>query len=306
MIKLPPSIRFLQRGWHNANHVLLLGGDGAVLVDTGGDEDGAVLLAMMKEEGANAAALALIVNTHSHWDHSGGNRAIQALSGAPLAASSLAAAWFARQERRLTWLDYFAVPFEFIPADIIWQDGDEVQLGEFCWQVIAIPGHAPDAIALYQPEHKLLISADALHLNDCGIINVAVHGWEALDAAANTITCLQQLDIALALPGHGPLITDVPASLERIATMLAQFRADPDKLYRHLVRRVFIATVLACQPVSRSALLAWMLALPWTTDYLPTSGYADAAAQLHDLLTTFIRQGIIVEQNGFLTCTVPR
>ncbi len=92
-------------------------------------------------------------------------------------------------------------------------------------------------------------------------------------AAATTITRLQQLDIALALPGHGPLITDVPASLERIAAMLAQFRADPEKLYRHLVRRVFIATLLARQPVSRSALLDWMLALPWTTDYLPTSGY---------------------------------
>jgi glyoxylase-like metal-dependent hydrolase (beta-lactamase superfamily II) len=286
--------------------VLLLGGDGSVLVDTGGDEDGAVLLEMMEKEGVNAAALSLIVSTHSHWDHCGGNRVIKALSGAPIAASPLAADWFARQERRLTWLDYFAVPFEFIPADIICQDGDEVQLGEFPWQVIAIPGHAPDAIALYQPEQKLLISADALHLNDCGIINVVVHGWEALDAAATTITRLQQLDIALALPGHGPLITDVPASLERIAAMLAQFRADPEKLYRHLVRRVFIATVLARQPVSRSALLDWMLALPWTTDYLPTSGYPDAAAQLHDLLTTFIRQGVIVEQNNLLMCTVSK
>lgn len=303
---LTPSVRFLQRGWHNANHVLLLGGEGPVLVDTGGDEDGKVLLQLMQDEGVDAAALSLIVNTHSHWDHSGGNRVIQALSGAPLAASPLAAAWFARQERRLTWLDYFAVPFEFIPADIIWQDGDEVQLGEFAWQVIAIPGHAPDAIALYQPEHKLLISADALHLNDCGIINVAVHGWEALDAAATTITRLQHLDITLALPGHGPLITDAAASLERIATMLAQFRADPEKLYRHLVRRVFMATLLARQPVSRSALLTWMLELPWTTDYLPTSGYPDAAAQLHDLLTTFMSQGVIVEENSLLTCTVPR
>ncbi|MBP8001970.1 MAG: MBL fold metallo-hydrolase [Chloroflexi bacterium] len=301
---LPPSIRFLQRGWHNANHVLLLDGEGPVLVDTGGDEDGAVLLAMMKDEGVDAAALSLIVNTHSHWDHSGGNRTLKTFSGAPLAASALSAAWFAHQERRLTWLDYFAVPFEFVPADIIWQDGDVVQLGEFPWQVIAIPGHAPDAIALYQPEHKLLISADALHLNDCGIINVAVHGWEALDAAATTTHRLQQLDIALALPGHGPLITDAAASLERIATLLAQFRADPEKLYRHLVRRVFIATVLARQPVSRSALLKWMLALPWTTDYLPTSGYPDAAAQLHDLLSTFIRQGVIVEEDGLLICTV--
>ena len=296
----------MQRGWHNANHILLLGGTGPVLVDSGGDEDGAVLLEMIKDEGVNAAALSLIVSTHSHWDHIGGNRTLKTLSGAPLAASALTADWFARQERRLTWLDYFAVPFEFVPADIIWQDGDEVQLGEFRWQVIAIPGHAPDAIALYQPEHKLLISADALHLNDCGIINVVVHGWEALDAAATTIDRLQQLDIALALPGHGPLITDVPASLERIATMLAQFRAEPEKLYRHLVHRVFIATVLARQPVSRSALLDWMLALPWTTDYLPTSGYPDAAAQLHDLLTTFIKQGVIVEEDGLLMCTVPK
>ncbi len=306
MTKLPPSVRFWQRGWHNANHVLLLGGEGPVLVDTGGDEDGAVLLKMMQAEGVAAAALRLIVNTHAHWDHCGGNQAIQAASGAPIAANPLAAAWFAQQERYLTWLDYFAVPFTYTPAGLIWQDGDEVQLGELVWQVIAIPGHAPDAIALYQPEHKLLISADALHLNDCGIINVAVHGWEALDAAAATTARLQQLEIALALPGHGPLITDAAASLERIASMLAGFRADPEKLHRHLVRRVFIATLLGQQPISRSALLAWMLHLPWTSDYLPTTGYPNAAAQLHDLLHTFIQQGIVIEQNGLLTCTVPR
>lgn len=302
----PPSVRFLQRGWHNANHVLLLGGEGPVLVDTGGDEDGAVLREMMKDEGVNAAALSLIVNTHSHWDHTGGNRIIKSLNSAPLAAGPLTAAWFASQERRLTWLDYFAVPFEFIPADIIWQDGDEVQLGEFCWQVIAVPGHAPDMMALYQPEQRLLISADALHLNDCGIINVVVHGWEALDAAAASIARLQELDIALALPGHGPLITNVPASLAHVAAKLAQFRADPEKSARHLVRRVFIATLLACQPIRRSALLEWMLHLAWTKDYLPTAGYSDAAAQLHDLLATFIHQGVIIENDGLLMCTVPK
>ena len=32
----------------------------------------------------------------------------------------------------------------------------------------------------------------------------------------------------------------------------------------------------------------------------------DAAAQLHDLLTTFIKQGVIVEEDGLLMCTVPK
>jgi len=36
---LPPNIHFIRRGWYNSNHVIIVGEDGTVLVDTGHRQD---------------------------------------------------------------------------------------------------------------------------------------------------------------------------------------------------------------------------------------------------------------------------
>ena len=150
------SIHFVQRGWYNSSSILVAGPGGVAIVDTGHREEANQLLALIQEEGIDPANICLIVNTHSHWDHHGGNRALQGVSGAPIAMSATTADWLGRNERRLTWLDYFGEDANPTQADIRWADGDEVELAGLRFQVLATPGHAPNTISLYQPDGRLL------------------------------------------------------------------------------------------------------------------------------------------------------
>ncbi len=304
-MNLPPHIHFIQRGWVSSNSIIVSGGDAPAIVDTGHHEDVAETMRLVGQC-INVADLRLIVNTHCHWDHIGANNVIRAASGALTAASQATAHILVHHDRRAMWLDYFAADAAPVTVDITWQDGDMVSVGGYEFEVVATPGHAPDSIALYQPETRLLISADALHEGDCGILNTIVHGDQVLDQAIATVARLQMYDIALALPGHGGLITDVPASLNALAGRLAEFKRHPEQMAMHLLRRVAMTTVLMQQPMHRAALVAYVLARPWPHDYAPRAGFEDPEKLIHHLLDSFIHKGLVVETESQLTSLVPR
>lgn len=305
-MRLPAGITFIQRGWINSNHVLIDAEGGPVLVDTGHGAYVEETMAALRRAGADPAAIGLIVNTHCHWDHIGANAALKAVSGAATATSAATAKIFADNDRASLWVDYFAADPVLISVDMTWQDGDVVQLGAYAFEVISTPGHAPDSIALFQPAHRLLISADALHENDCGILNTAVHGDTILAEAQATVERLQACEARIALPGHGRIITDVAANLEMLAGRLASFKIYPEKMARHLVRRVTMTLVLMKQPVARETLVAFGLTRPWPFDYAAKAGFSDPEKMLHQILDSFIQRGLIREQQGQLTSLVPR
>lgn len=301
------AIIFIERGWYSANHVLVVGGrPGPVLIDTGHHEDTARTLDAIAAHRVDPTTLRLIVNTHCHWDHCGGNAALRACSGAPIAAGAATADIFARNDQRAMWLDYFGVTHTPLPADICWQDGDVVTLGGLPFEVIAAPGHAPDAIALYQPDARILISADALHDGDCGVLNEAVHGPDVLETAVATVERFAMYSVDVALPGHGPAITDVAASVAALRRRLHSFQADRRQLAWHFARRVSMAALLEIQPVNQSDYLAAARGWPWVADYAPRCGYTDGERFLSDLLDEFLARGLIVAQNGLLTSLVLR
>lgn len=303
---LPPDIHFMQRGWINSNHIILDGRAGPVIIDTGHIIYVEETLQLLRQVGVEPAGIQMIVNTHCHWDHLGANGAIGELSGAVTATGSQTAVILRQNDRQAMWLDYFGAEMPPVSVDITWQDGEVVSLGNYDFEVIATPGHAPDAISLYQPETRLLISADALHDGDCGILNTAVHGPQVLDEAIETVNRLKKYDIALALPGHGGLITDPTASLERLDHKLARFKNHPEKMARHLLRRVAMTGLLLMQPVSREEFITGVLVRPWPHDYAHLAGFADPHTMLNHLIDTFIKRGLVIEQDDKLVSLVPR
>ena len=67
---------FFQRRYPSANCVLLHG-ERPVLVDPGFGSDTDALLAWLATQGTPPQTLSLIVNTHHHSDHVGGNHRLQ-------------------------------------------------------------------------------------------------------------------------------------------------------------------------------------------------------------------------------------
>jgi len=71
-LTLPSTIRVLERGWLSSNNILLCGANGIAVVDTGYTTHAAQTLSLIQHT-LNGQRLDLIVNTHLHSDHCGGN-----------------------------------------------------------------------------------------------------------------------------------------------------------------------------------------------------------------------------------------
>jgi hydroxyacylglutathione hydrolase len=81
----PRWLRFVERLFPSSNMVVIAG-DKPVLVNTGYGSDLARTEGLLAERGIGPADLSLVVNTHHHSDHVGGNAGLQGRHGAPVAA----------------------------------------------------------------------------------------------------------------------------------------------------------------------------------------------------------------------------
>lgn len=153
------------------------------VIDTGMAElMPAALVPALTALGATPADIGLIINTHGHGDHLGGNAALRAASGAPV--------WAAAGDAR----DYPQ------PPDRLLTDGDVIDLGEFQFQVVAAPGHSAGIICLYEPTRRLLIASDAVQgRGSSGILPLVFYSGAAYRA---TLRDLRDLAIDVITLGH--------------------------------------------------------------------------------------------------------
>jgi glyoxylase-like metal-dependent hydrolase (beta-lactamase superfamily II) len=167
------------RPFPDAN-LLLLFGRWPALLDTG-----FVGHAEQTREWAEARAggrVEMVVNTHWHADHVGGNAALQA-AGAEIAASAPDAEALARRDPGCCLAEYLDQPVAPYSVDRSLQDGQVLRLGEADWQVVRTPGHTPGHLSLWAPEEGLLAVGDALSDYDVGWVATALDGPEAAATA---------------------------------------------------------------------------------------------------------------------------
>lgn len=304
---LPPEFRFIERGWFNGNNILLLGDKGPVIVDTGHLLYVEETLALIRAAGVEPADLQQIVITHGHADHHGGNRRLKELSGATIGMGPITAGWFADQRHLLLWSDHLGQEMDIVPADVVYEPETEITLAGMPFQVVAIPGHAPDAVAYFQPDSKVVICADAMWPDgDLGVLNTAVHGPNVLEGAELAVQRLKALPAEIALPGHGGIITDVAENLAAVEAKLARFRAEPVQMVKHIVRRFSMFCILRFQPLEREALVQIAIQGPWLRDYTQLWQPDWSAEQMFNyVLDQFIERGLVYEEAGVLKCRVP-
>lgn len=264
-VELPPGVQVLERGWLSSNSVLL-GGDarGAVLVDTGYSSH-AVQTAALVEQAlrSDSTALRLIINTHLHSDHCGGNAHLQSLHHCPIwippGDYANALAWNEdRLSYRLTGQD---CP-RFRPDAVI-SPGQVLHLGGRDWEVHAAPGHDTHAVVLFEPESRTLISGDALWEHGFGIVFPALDGQQAaFDEVSDTLRMIEQLSPALVIPGHGAPFATLDTALDQAQARIAFFRANPDRHARHAAKALIVFHLLETRQASVDELQQWLSTTP--------------------------------------------
>lgn len=93
--------------------------------------------------------LNLILNTHHHFDHVGGNADLKAHTACKIIGS---------HHDRLTIPD--------LDQDV--REGDEITVGNACAKIIEIPGHTIGHIAYWFYDHKAVFTGDTLFSLGCG------------------------------------------------------------------------------------------------------------------------------------------
>jgi glyoxylase-like metal-dependent hydrolase (beta-lactamase superfamily II) len=270
MVKLPDTIRFIERDWLAANHVLFRDSDAATLVDTGYGKFNDVTLEKVGEVLSDWGDLPLerIINTHIHSDHIGGNAALQrAHPGCsitiPLDEQPALVNWDA-PDQMLSYADQEAERFAW---DAVIAAGETISLGGEAWEAIATPGHDMGSLVLYSPKLRVLISADALWENGFGFVVPQSIDPRPLAAQRATFKRLAALDVALVIPGHGPMFTDFSGALKRASDKLEAFAADDMRIVRNVVKGMFIYSLMWREEMLLADLPAYVRRIGVHRDY---------------------------------------
>lgn len=257
---LPPGVIVLERGWLSANGILFQGNEGTALVDSGYSTHAGQTLALVRRELGNRT-LDLLVNTHLHSDHCGGNSALQHEYTAlrtlvPPGQADLVRQW---DPVGLGYLPTGQVCPRF-NVDGVVRPGEDIKLGDTAWQVHAAPGHDPHSVVLFEPETRTLISADALWQNGFGIVFPELDGESAFGEVARTLDLIESLEPAVAVPGHGHVFSGpraVADALDVARSRLSGFVADPARHATHAAKVLIKFKLLEWQSVKLAELMMW-------------------------------------------------
>jgi glyoxylase-like metal-dependent hydrolase (beta-lactamase superfamily II) len=169
------------------------------LVDTGGGLTDWVVKRV--RDRISPDEVSLIINTHGHADHCGGNFYFK---NAVVMAHSLDTG------EMLEGYLYGTIGFTRgepmrVRVDRNLAEGDLVELGDIVLKVLHTPGHTPGSICLLEEDRGILLSGDTLFSGGgFGRVDLGGNAGDML----RSLERLSQLNFNVLLPGHGGISRD--------------------------------------------------------------------------------------------------
>jgi hydroxyacylglutathione hydrolase len=174
----------------------------ALVIDPGGNP-GEILAFLAKER----LTCRFVVNTHGHFDHISGNRALKSATGASLLVHEADAPMLSEA---VTHARFFMMRAENSPPpDTLLEDQGEVRVGSVLLRVLHTPGHSPGGVTLVAP--GAAFCGDLVFHGSVGRTDLPGGSERVLlDSIRRHIMTLP--DDTVLYPGHGP---DTTVGLEK-------------------------------------------------------------------------------------------
>ena len=296
-----PGLQVFERGWLSANNILLTDDDSATLIDSAYVTHKAQTVALV-QNALNGRALDRLVNTHLHSDHCGGNHHLQTHytqleTWIPPGEAKAVSIWDAEA------LSYEATGqlcprFKF---EGLLQVGQILRLASLNWEVHAAPGHDPHSVILFEPTHKILISADALWANGFGVVFPELEGVEAFHEVSQTLDLIESLKPIWVIPGHGAVFDNVDAALEIARKKLDGFVQSPLKHGRYGAKVLLKYKLLELTEVENTSFMAWASEVPYLKILHQTHAASMSLQEwLQDMLLDLERSKALVFQDNMI------
>ncbi|MEJ2040601.1 MAG: MBL fold metallo-hydrolase, partial [Desulfosarcinaceae bacterium] len=271
-----------------------------VLIDTGysgGFGDTEKLIGAL---GADTADVGLIINTHCHCDHTGGNRIIQDRSGCEVALHPLGRYFMETRDGWSTWWRYYQQEVDFFRCGTSLADGALIDIGPHVFQIIHTPGHSADGLALYNAKEKALISGDALWELDVPVMTVRIEGSAAVHHAEASLQKLALLDVEIVYPGHGKPFADFRGALERSRDKISAYLSDRTRIGTDLIKKIIVFTLLMKGRVPENHFFGLLMDTHWYRETVDLYFDASYEETYDEIITPFLRRGVVKCENGML------
>ncbi|MFA0961161.1 MBL fold metallo-hydrolase [Roseivirga sp. BDSF3-8] len=163
--------------------------------------------------------------THHHEDHTGNLHILQPHYDRPAYASPLCCEIMKDPPslslaQKVTWGNR-------PPSHNLIPKVDYIETDHYRFQLIPIPGHAPDMVALYEPEKHWLFSSDLFINTHIGFF---LRG-ESMLQQINSMKKVLELDFNVMLCGHNPQLKDPKKKLRKKLDYFERFYAEVQEGY---------------------------------------------------------------------------
>jgi glyoxylase-like metal-dependent hydrolase (beta-lactamase superfamily II) len=112
-------------------------------------------------------------------------------------------------------------------------------------------------VIIFQPSHKVLISADALWADGFGVVFPELEGKHAFDEVAKTLDLIEGLQAEWVIPGHGAIFQDVASALAAARRKLDGFMQNPEKHARYGAKVLLKFKLLELQRAPQASFVLW-------------------------------------------------
>jgi glyoxylase-like metal-dependent hydrolase (beta-lactamase superfamily II) len=189
---------------------LIVGTDKIVMIDSGIDASFGDLRDALSDIGFTPADVDLVINTHEHFDHIGGNKYFYRT--AIIAAGRLAAAKITEKDAYVTMYSSFSADYRYTKPHLWFENGAFIDLENAKLEVIDTPGHTSGCICVYEEYNKLLFSGDTVFAH--GTLSAIAPSGSAGDYV-HSMDVLNTKKIEQLFPGHGSLSQTPSEDIER-------------------------------------------------------------------------------------------
>ncbi|MEM2618354.1 MAG: MBL fold metallo-hydrolase [Candidatus Hadarchaeales archaeon] len=221
----PPAFPGLQRV-----NVFLIESEKPVLIDSGYEESVNDLSLKLEEIGFGLDEIFMVVNTHEHIDHFGGNATIKERAGVRIAAHEIAVPLIEDMRKQLPpeevlnempeiIVDYARIrasiyeKLKTVRVDVRLKEGDSIEAGGLSLEVLHTPGHAPGHICLYERENRFLFAGDMITGRGTPFVGCL---QASLEDFLKSLQRLKRLKIDRAFLSHDGEIKEVHKRIDEI------------------------------------------------------------------------------------------
>ena len=294
---------FIERGFLNGNHFVYRS-DAPVLIDTGYISGFEETEKSITQLGVNLPDISLIISTHTHCDHIGGNNRIQQKSGCDIALHKVGKYFIDSRDDWSTWWRYYNQEAEFFTCTRSLEDGEIITLGPNEFQVLYTPGHASDGIVLYNQREKVLLSSDTLWQTDMAVMTLRVEGSRALFDIRASLQKIEKLEVQAVYPGHGKPFSDMPHAIARGKQRLENFLRHPEAIGDDLLKKIIVYTLMMKKIMPADTLFGYLMDTYWFKETVDLYFKGQYQAKYDAVINSFLGRGIIKQENGDLSTTV--